>query len=219
MKELICSLLILLGIPIAYSEIIRSTISNPDGTKVYIFYIEGNETARQKVDRENNVLAVVGKIPDGIVKEYYEDGKLKRELEYKNGALEGISRTYYQSGELMYEYNYKGGKLEGIARKYYRNGKVAYEWNYRDGKRDGITKSSNKSGLLQVEWNFKDDRLDGITRIYYKDGGIQYIDTYRQGTKINRKAYDKKGKLEFDQDYPFEGKEKNSIVESVKKGG
>ncbi len=32
----------------------------------------------------------------------------------------------------------------------------------------------------------------------------QRIDTYKKGAKINRKWYDMKGKLEFDQDYPTE---------------
>ena len=33
--------------------------------------------------------------------------------------------------------------------------------------------------------------------------GIATIDTYKNGQKINRKSYDERGKLEFDQDYPY----------------
>ena len=45
--------------------------------------------------------------------------------------------------------------------------------------------------------------MEGIFKGYYKSGGIAYIDTFKNGQKINRKAYDKIGKLKFDQNYPY----------------
>jgi len=53
-----------------------------------------------------------------------------------------------------------------------------------------------------AEANFKNEKLDGVCRTYYPNGEIQYIDTYQNGQKINRKAYDEEGKLQSDQDYP-----------------
>ena len=46
-----------------------------------------------------------------------------------------------------------------------------------------------------------------LEKIYYKNGGISFLNTFKNGQKINRKAYGKTGKLEFDQDYPY--KEEN----------
>lgn len=224
-------LLVALSPAVAYAEVSRKIVKNTDRTEQVFFYSGGREVAKKVLDEDGNVIKTIGKIPDGIVKEYYESGKLKSEWNYKNGKLEGICKTYYESGELMFKYNYKegkqdgitrsyyrngrlkyeykyrDGKLEGTIKKYYRNGKLAFEWNYKDGKREGITKSYYRSGSQRAEWNYGDNRLDGITRIYYENGGIQYIDTYKNGQKVNRKAYDSKGKLEFDQDYPVERKE------------
>ena len=215
---------------ITFAKVTRKIVNNTEGAKQIVFYSDGREVAREILDGDGKVIKANGKIPDGIIKEYYESGKLKTEWNYKNGKLKGICKTYYESGELMFRYNYKdgerdgvtrsyyknrklkyeykyrGGKLEGIIKKYYRNGKLAFKWKYKDGKKEGITKSYYRSGSLRVEWNYRGDQLDGITRIYYGKGGIKYIDTYKNGQKINRKAYDHRGKLEFDQDYPVEVK-------------
>jgi len=226
-------LLILLRTAIVYAELFMETISNPDGTIEHIFYSDGKEIAKQILDEDENIIKTIGKIPDGIVREYYESGKLKAEWNYEKGKPDGICKTYYESGELMFEYNYKdgdregitrsfymsgrlkyeykyrGGKLDGTVKKYYRNGNIAFVWKYKDGKREGIAKSYSKNGSLKAKWNYKDDQLNGMIRIYYKSGGIKYIDTYRGGYKVNRKAYEQRGKLEFDQDYPFDEKRKN----------
>lgn len=37
---------------------------------------------------------------NGIVKEYYEDGKLRYEFPYKDGKENGIKKWYYKSGKL-----------------------------------------------------------------------------------------------------------------------
>ncbi len=114
-----------------------------------------------------------------IKKEYYPSGKLKSEVNYKNGKLEGIFMDYYKHGKLKYEANYKNGKEEGIARGYYKNGKLEYEENYKNGK------------------------LEGHAKTYYETGEYMFIDTYKNGININRKSYTEDGKLEFDQDYPY----------------
>ena len=59
-----------------------------------------------------------------------------------------------------------------------------------------------KSGHLSGEMNFKNDKLEGISNTYYENGDYQYIDTYKNGKKINRKAYTEEGQLKFEQNYP-----------------
>ena len=115
-----------------------------------------------------------------VRKEYYPSGKLKTEINYINGIKEGIRKTYYENGQLEVETNYKKNIKEGIYKLYYENGKLRQEGNYKNGK------------------------LDGILKMYYKKWGISYVvDTYKNGQKINRKAYHVNGKLKFDQDYPY----------------
>ena len=53
-----------------------------------------------------------------------------------------------------------------------------------------------------MEMNYKNGKREGISKGYYESGEYRYKDTYKDGKKINRKAYTARGKLEFDQDYP-----------------
>lgn len=179
------------------------------------------------VPGEQDMLQSANTIPDGTIKEYYENGRIKTIRNYKQGVPEGtsqdfydtgnpmfthnytkgrkdgLSRWYYRNGMVKYEYEYKDGILEGMIYKYYQSGKMAAAWTYRNGKREGTTTSYNRNGSIKAEWNYKSDELDGMSRIFYDSGGIHYIDTYRTGRKINRKAYDRQGKLAFEQDYPL----------------
>lgn len=102
------------------------------------------------------------------------------------------------------EWNYKDGKLNDISRKYYKNGQIMKEIYFKNGMKDGIYKINDNTGKPMLTCKYKSNKLEGIARIYYSDGEIKYIDTYKNGEKINRKAYDKEGKLRFDQDYPYE---------------
>ena len=83
---------------------------------------------------------------DGLVKQYYADGKIKVEAEYKNNVREGIYKNYYENGNLMLLFNYKDGKTDGICKRYYRSGSLMLEQNYTSGDRDGHT-----SGTIETK--------------------------------------------------------------------
>ena len=51
-----------------------------------------------------------------VKKEYFDNGKLKAEWQYRDGQLDGTSKEYYPFGELAKEWNYKNGKLESISK-------------------------------------------------------------------------------------------------------
>jgi hypothetical protein len=65
-----------------------------------------------------------------------------------------------------------------------------------------VRKEYYPSGKLLYERNYINDKLEGIARNYYENGEYKYIDTYKDGKKINRKAYTEEGQLKFNEDYP-----------------
>jgi antitoxin component YwqK of YwqJK toxin-antitoxin module len=194
MKKIIFSLLILLIPAILFAEVVRKTIKAPDGKLVAVYYSNGKEIAREILDKDGNIIKRIGKIPDGIVKEYHKNGKLRREDNYKDGKLDGICKTYHENGKLWIEWNYKDGKLmNAICKIYYENGKLWVEWNYKDGKRNGISKEYYKNGKLKNEWNYKDGKLNGITKVYYKNGKLWSEANFKNGKVINIRTYGPNG--------------------------
>ena len=203
-----------------YPEITTGEVTLPGAPKTVLYLNSaGKEVAKEVCDETGTVVETTGKIPDGIVKEYFGSGKLLAEYNYKSGKLEGVSRGYYESGAFRGEWNYKAGELEGIVKVYYENGNLNYEmhykngelhgtgkyyrengklhfaWNFKDGKKEGISTTFYEDGKIKGEINYKDDKKDGLSRGYYEDGKIQYEMTYKNGEKINEKKYDRKGIL------------------------
>ena len=46
---------------------------------------------------------MLGDLPDGITKIYYENGNLKALIVFKQGKKEGVCRTYFSSGNVENE--------------------------------------------------------------------------------------------------------------------
>lgn len=51
----------------------------------------------------------MGKL-DGVSKSYYNNGKLQKEIEFKNGIQDGIYKFYDDQGNTTLEYTYKNGE-------------------------------------------------------------------------------------------------------------
>ena len=151
MKKVIGLLVIfLLSTAIVSAEVVRKKTSNPDGTTAYVFYSEGKEIAKQTVDAAGNIIKTEGKIPDGVVKEYYKSGKLKGEGTVKDGKPEGIVKEYFESGKLKVEWNIKNGTLDGTTKRYYESGDIRCIDKYKNGQKID-RKSYDEQGNLQRE--------------------------------------------------------------------
>ncbi len=46
---------------------------------------------------------ICNETPDGTVRDYYPDGKLKTEWRCKDGRLNGLTKLYYENGKLEKE--------------------------------------------------------------------------------------------------------------------
>lgn len=207
-------LLVLLLIPsVVLSETTRKVVEkypplNPESTltpnpKTTVYLdSKGNEIAKELCDETGKAIETFGKIPDGMVKEYFESGALLAEYNYKGGKLEGTSKGYYENGAFRGEWNYKKGKLDGKIKVYHVNGKLHYELNYKNGKRDGISKYYNEDGILMYEWSHKDDKLEGTNKGYYENGKLSkeynYKDDEREGVS---KEYHRSGELKSEKTY------------------
>src|SRR4051812_43371995 len=59
---------------------------------------------------------------EGVSKQFYKSGKLRRVATYKNDRYEGKVTDYYENGQIKNEVDYRAGLKNGTEKVYYENG-------------------------------------------------------------------------------------------------
>ncbi len=77
------------------------------------------------------------KIKNGLLKQYYSDGKIKSAVNFMDGKREGEAKNYYENGNIKLSMVYKNGKKDGKSLFYYENGELYRESNYKNDELDG----------------------------------------------------------------------------------
>jgi antitoxin component YwqK of YwqJK toxin-antitoxin module len=177
-----------------FGDVIRQVIKNPDETQEVVFYRDGKEVAKELVGADGTVITTMGKVPDGLVKEFFFDGAVREEVYYKNGKKEGVAKLYNSKGVVRGEFNFKNGIQDGLSKTYYDTGELLKEITFKKGKLEGVNREYARDGTLLFEASFKDDEQDGITTIYDPKGG-KTVSVYDKGKLVSEKHYDAKGNL------------------------
>jgi len=74
-------------------------------------------------------------VRNGLMKSFYQDGRVRQTFWYENGIREDSSRWYYQEGQLFRTTPYRHDTIDGIQMQYYRNGKLKAKLGYKKGLR------------------------------------------------------------------------------------
>ena len=192
-----------------------SSLTSETDKELYALY--------RKYDKNGNLsiytYAIDGKNTD---KGYYSNGKLAYIKEFKilkgkTPIQVGKYIEYYKNGNIKVQGNYKDGKREGEFKTFLRNGKSAGSIFYKDGKiikstltifmkenasfsiltdinynlnSHKIVSSEFPNGLLETYFTFnKNGILDGENREYYEEGDIKSIFYFKNnvvdGTSIS----------------------------------
>ena len=179
---------------------------------VVIEYFDGKEIDRDNINQYRDSLRF------GVWKEFYPNGKIKKEENYLKGELHGLVKTYDLSGELLQAYRYEMGVLKdtsvsieseiNIVENFYniRNDKgelikkssggfveglpVGVHRTYDSLGRVNSSRSYDSEGNLIAEGivNEEGDKL-GAWRYYYSDGKIKSKGDYRADKRIGKWIY------------------------------
>jgi TonB family protein len=103
------------------------------------------------------LLPIVLFAQEGIVKNYYPDGKVESEINYLNGIREGEAKFYNEDGFLREELLYVSGRIDGLVKIYGDSGKLKELINLEDGKRHGPVSLFNEAG-------------EYVSDIYFEEG-------------------------------------------------
>lgn len=195
---------------------------------VRAFYVDGKQIAEETVSSNGATLELLGSIPDGPVKEFSENGKLKTEATYQNNKLHGLLIRYDDNGQLLSKETYDQGILRGPAEYFsyaqntvlhtvcsYMNALLDGQFvltqqdgivrecaTYAKGRLNGPRHTYYASSVLESEENFVDGKLQGIRKLFFPTGELWYQENYANGRlEGDRTEYFANGKIRLAEMY------------------
>ncbi|HSZ26336.1 MAG TPA: hypothetical protein VK766_11470, partial [Cytophagaceae bacterium] len=92
---------------------------------------------------------------NGIIKNFYDNGKLSAEGPLKNGYPEGLWKYYHPTGAISGTGEMKAGLRQGPWKFYLDTGKLEAEGDYKDDEIYGVWKFYDQGQLSKIE-NFNE---------------------------------------------------------------
>ena len=144
-----------------------------------------------------------------VQNEYYPNGTIKISAMFRNGIPEGLKREYAEDGKLEKAYLYQNGVVtgEGIVKDdgnrdgpwkdFYPDGSLKAEGNYDNGKQVGDWKYYHLNGKIEQTGRFnKQGKFDATWKWYFDNGKLLKEENYRSGLKDGMSTeYDETGKV------------------------
>ncbi|KPK86972.1 MAG: hypothetical protein AMS27_03840 [Bacteroides sp. SM23_62_1] len=185
-----------------------------------VYYHNGYMTDREEINRRDAY-----RNKQGTWKEFYPDGKVKKEEVYKDNLLDGLYKTFNESGNLLLVLNYSSGKLVeeveqeqmdvDIRNEYDDQNRLIASGAFRNNIPVGIHRTYDKEGnvinskiynesgnvvaegIIDVEGN-----REGPWKEYYQDGKIRATGNYQNNERSGKWVfYYKNGKVEQTGDF------------------
>lgn len=129
-------------------------------------------------------------------KKYYPNGKVKFSGTYRNNIPEGVHRNYDEEGNISSSKLYQNGVLlgegildesglkQGFWKEYYPDGTPKSEGEYRDSKRFGEWKFFHRNGQMEQTGKYlAGEKPHGKWTWYYESGKILREENYRRGLR------------------------------------
>lgn len=151
---------------------LRKNILNDTGSLIFYTLTDKHFIEQIKIDRryywfaDGKVQSTYGGLSgqplNGKYIQYYKNGALAENGEFKYGLKAGKWITWYENGHVKAIYNWKDGLLEGVFEEYSSTGKLV---------RKGVYKNNLLHGKL----------------IYYNESTIVKEEKYKKGLKSTQK--------------------------------
>ncbi len=151
--------------------------------------------------------------------DYYPNGKVKVVATYtKDGIPEGVRREYDENGKIVKSYIFKHGKIigegifseagqkEGFWKEFYDDGKLKASGFYNKDLRVGKWNFYYPDGKLEETGKYIDGDPDSVWIWYYNDGSLLRKENYYKGQLDGKFVeYNRNGKIITQGEY-IEGK-------------
>lgn len=113
----------------------------------------------------------------------------------QNGNVHGLVKNYFDSGVLRSELNYDDGKMSGDAKYYFENGNLSHTRQYKDGDENGLYQGFEESAELNYKGWMMDDTEVGKWQSFYHNGKVSLdyfmLDGKKNGDEKHHDFYGK----------------------------
>jgi antitoxin component YwqK of YwqJK toxin-antitoxin module len=122
---------------------------------------------------------------------YYSstDGSVRIREPYTEGKLQGMVRFYYNSGKVSQEIEWENNEKQGIWKQYYPSGSLRLSAHYRNNRLFDSYDVYYANGKPEVKGEFLDNQFHGLWS-YFDEAGEELISLeYLNGIPLDREKY------------------------------
>lgn len=168
----------------------RFFYDNSEKLQLIRFYNQGTLIGYSYLDKNSKELPMIPlKNETGKITSYFDNGKVARALEYKNGDLVNTYEEYYYSGQLESKTLFVDGDMDGVSLEYYSNGNLKSEKNYQIGVLQGIIKNYYENGKVKEEITYRNGNKTGEANYYNQNGKLAKKELYFNGEIYKYETY------------------------------
>ncbi len=168
-------------------KLIDSKIGDNSITLTYLNqnYILTISTSKRNSESDNDVSSTSYEVTvkkknsyfdydNGIKKEYFPDGTLKKEYTLTNGKLNGNYRQYHENGNLQLAVKFVNGKREGLQQEFDELGNIEVKINFKENVENGLFQNY-QNGRLNEEYYFISGIKSGKYTLFNYDDNSKVI--------------------------------------------
>ena len=154
------------------------------GSALFIFSLNSNAE-----EPKISPISAIDKNFTGKQTEYYANGNLKYEVNYKNGKKDGLETFWYNSGAMYIQTNYINDLEDGTWNQWYESGQLKLDAQYKNGKEHGHFQSWFANGKKRSEANFFEGKKTGIETYWYDTGEKKSETVYEDGQIVKEQNF------------------------------
>jgi len=154
-----------------------------------------NDLGDGKVEREVARYSDNSFAANGFYKEYYPNGKVFIDGQFRKGRQEGEWKYYFDNGKLNRKMTFKEGKPDGSWEVFRADGTLSAKRGFKDGKRDGDWIKYDDTGKKPLtEEHYAAGVEDGVWKTWFPSGQQKQQATFKNGKRDGTSIeWDEKG--------------------------
>jgi antitoxin component YwqK of YwqJK toxin-antitoxin module len=149
----------------------------PDGDSNRFISYFGNGRLKTEIVHNDNILRI---------SKFYETGKPKEVVHFRDNRKSGIWKEWYPTGDLKVRGEFRAGRKNGTFSYYHPNGKLHERGVFRDDVRSGVWSTHAKDESLESRVTWLAGTQQGNAEYFFATGSLSEHGGFLAGKKHGR---------------------------------